>query len=134
MKMDLLEWASAYIDNLNFFKRDLLGKEMKENTIQCEYKNKGKLIYFIEEVLNEDVIKKTENEKSVIICLNKKENLVFLIEHWQDFIKNTSLKIIFCNPTLNLQWSLLPYTHNLIADKGSLKLGLKSIFESIPSL
>jgi hypothetical protein len=129
--MELIEWTSAFIDNLNSFRRDLEKKEIKEDIIDCLYKVKGHMRYVVYPELNEDCLKMLEGNV-VLVCLNKKENLVFMINHWQSFIKNPKLKVIFSNPKINQQWSLLPYTHNLISDPKSLKLGLKSVFESVP--
>jgi hypothetical protein len=132
--MELLEWASAYIDNLNFFRHDLLKKEIKKNEIFCEYKNKGELIYIIQPTLEKEILEKIKNKNIVLVCLNSKDNLLFMINNWNEFIKNQKLKVIFSNPDINMQWSLLPCTHNMISDSGSLKLGLKSMFESVPSV
>ena len=132
--MELIEWTSAFIDNLNFFRHDLIQKEMKEKEIICQYKNKGELKYIVEAELNKGILEKIKNGNLVLVCLNSKENLLFMINNWEDLIKNSRLKVIFSNPGLNLQWSLIPYTHNMISDNGSLKLGLKGLFESVPSV
>jgi hypothetical protein len=128
--MELIEWTSNFIDNLNRFRHDLEKKEVKEKEINCFYKAKGPVKYVIAPELAEDVFKMLEGN-IILVCLNKKENLSFMIKNWSAFIKNPKLKIIFANPEINQQWSLLPYIHNQISDQKSLKLGLKSIFESI---
>ena len=132
--MDLVEWASAFIDNLDIFRRDLETKVITGNEIHCTYKSKGKYKYIIVPELKKEIIEKIKNGAITLVCLNTKENLVFMINNWQDLIKNQKLKVIFVNPKLNLQWCLIPYTHNMISDSSSLKLGLKSIFESVPEV
>jgi hypothetical protein len=129
--MELIDWTSAFIDNLNSFRHDLDKKEIKGNEIDCQYKSKGLVKYIIMPELDKEVFGKI-NENTILACLNKKENLVFVINNWAHFIKNPKLKILFANPKVNLQWSLIPCTHHSISDPKSLKLGLKSIFESVP--
>ncbi len=132
--MDLVEWASAFIDNLNMFRKDLEKKVITGNEIRCTYKSKGEHKYIIVPELKKEILEKVKNGMITLVCLNTKENLVFMINNWQDLIKNQKLKVIFANPKLNLQWCLIPYTHNMISDSSSLKLGLKSIFESVPEV
>jgi len=131
--MNLTEWTSAYISYLNSFRNNLISKDVKENSVLCEYKDKGKIIYVVHDNLNE-FDKKDIKENSVLVCLNTKVNLNYLIENWGNYIKFRTLKIIFSNPNLNLQWTILPYTHNRFSDPDNLKNGLKSIFSSIPSV
>lgn len=129
--MELIDWTSTFIDNLNSFKRDLENKESKDNEINCMYKARGLVKYIVEPDLKQDIFKRLEGQV-VLVCINKKENLVFVIDNWVHFIKNPKLKIIFANPKINQQWSIIPYTHNSISDQKSLKLGLKSLFENVP--
>jgi hypothetical protein len=129
--MELIDWTSTFIDNLNSFKRDLENKENNSTEINCMYKVRGLVKYIVEPDLNQEVFRRLEGQV-VLVCLNKKENLVFVINNWGHFIKNPKLKIIFANPIINQQWSLIPYTHHSISDPKSLKLGLKSLFESVP--
>ncbi len=129
--MELIEWTSMFIDNFNSFRRDLEKKEIKQNEIDCIYKVKGEVNYIVEPDLKDDVLVKLEGN-CVLVCLNKKENLFFVINNWNVLIKNPKLKIIFSNPKINQQWSLIPFTHHGISDPKSLKLGLKSIFDSVP--
>jgi hypothetical protein len=89
--------------------------------------------YIIHDNLNQ-FNKKDIKENSILVCLNTKENLNYLIENWYNYTKLKTLKIIFANPDLNLQWTIIPYTHNRFSDPKNLKNGLKSIFSSVPSV
>ncbi|MEM3373661.1 MAG: hypothetical protein QXE31_00420 [Candidatus Woesearchaeota archaeon] len=132
--MNLFEWTNAYIDSINFFKKNLLKKEIiNKNLIKCEYKDKKEVFYYISDVIDDsciEFIKNNFDKKIVIVSLNRKENMSLLINYWEAFIKNKDLKFIFSNPKENLFWAIVPYTHNLIS--GNLKLGIKTLFESIP--
>ena len=130
--MKLIEWLDSYIVYLNSFKGTLLSKKTDQNEVICEYKDKGIVTYIVKE--NLDLNLDLKQDKLIIICLNSKNNLKFLTENWNKFIGNKTLKIMFVNPDLNLQWSLIPYLHNKFGDPASLKLGLKSLFGSIPEI
>lgn len=131
--MNLLEWTSAFIDYMNSFKRDITNKKVEKNIIICKHSEKGTIKYIIEETLTQAVFEKFEG-KIVLITLNSKHNLKFLVENWQKFSENNSLKIIFVNPKLNLQWSIVPYLHHKFADPDSLKTGIESLFSSVPEI
>ena len=128
--MDLKEWTESYIDYLNVYKRNLKSKTIKNDFIECDYSDKGKIIYVICEKLDSC---KYDND-SIIICSNTKQNLNTLIEKWSEFIKYQKLKIVFVNPKINLQWSLIPYLHHKYNDEANLKNGLKTLFDSIPCI
>ena len=130
--MELVEWANHFINNLNHFKRDLISKSTEGDEIKCVYKEKGEVIYIVCPDIDEKVIERAKAGSCVIVCLNSKENLEFAVKKWGALIKNRALKIVFANPALNLQWSLLPYTHELISDRATLKEGLRSIAGSVP--
>jgi hypothetical protein len=132
--MNLAEWTSAYIDYLNCFKRDLISKKAEGNAIVCEYKAKGIVTYLIMEFMDAELLNAIGDGQYVIVCSNSKKNLDLLISKWQEYAKNRSLKVIFANPSANQQWTIVPYTHNMYSDPASLKLGLKSMFESIQAV
>jgi hypothetical protein len=132
-KTELLEWTLNFIDNLNSFRRNLESKSVLDNRIICTYKDKGEHTYVVAASINSDIIKGL-NGSIVLVCLNSKENLSTVIENWGILIRNPKLKIIFVNLLHNLQWSLIPFTHNLVSDPASLKLGLKTLFETVPEV
>lgn len=132
--MNILEWTSVFIDNIDSFRKDIKKKEICGNEITCVSGSKGALKYIAVEKLEESVLSKIKEGNIILSCLNTKENLSFVTKNWDEFIKNKNLKIIFANPELNVQWSLIPYTHNLISEPKTLKLGLKSIFDSVPEV
>ena len=131
--MNLLDWTQAYISYLNSFRNNIVSKDVKENSVVCEYKDKGTITYQVHENLadfKDDEVK----DNSILVCLNNKTNLNYMIDNWPKFIKVKTLKLIFANPKHNLQWSILPYTHNKFSDPVTLKTGLKSLFSSVPSV
>ena len=129
--MNLFEWVLAYIDYLNQFKNNLIDKTISGNEIICNYKSIGKCIYLTNEKLDLDVIKKISDARTVLVCFNSIENVNFLAKNWNEFI-NKNLKIIFVNPDINMQWSIMPDVHDNVCDKSNLRQGLLSLFESVP--
>ena len=67
--------------------------------------------------------------KTTVICLNKKENLKFIIENWVKFIIFKKLCLIFVNPKKNTKWLIIPYNHNKISE--DIKPGLKTLFKNL---
>ena len=130
--MDLINWTKHYLDNVHAFKGAPLSMKRGDHTIECTYA-KGKKIYQIEPELDEKVFSRLSGE-SVLVCLNSRENLEFLISHWGEIISYTGLKVMFVNPVINEQWSLFPKTHDAITDKESLRKGLESLFASVPEI
>ena len=129
--MNLLEWAAAYIDYLNQFKNNLIDKTASGNEIICTYKFIGKCIYLVSEHLGPELIKKLSSARIVLVCYNSPENVNYLAKNWNEFT-NKNLKIIFVNPDINMQWSIMPDVHDKICDKSNLRQGLLSLFESVP--
>ncbi|AJF61525.1 TPA: hypothetical protein HA239_03055 [Candidatus Woesearchaeota archaeon] len=131
--MNLSEWTSAFIDYLNSFKRDMTKKFAEGNIITCEHEGKGIVEYIVMERLENSVLERL-GDKAVLVTLNTGENLKFMIENWPKLSSNTTLKVIFANPKINMQWSIMPHLHHKFADPASLKTGLKSLFSSVPEV
>lgn len=71
---------------------------------------------------------------TTIITLNTKKNLNFLIDHFEDFVKNETLKIIFTNPSINETWQIHPFRHAKVSKMmaSPVKPGILSLFETVP--
>ncbi len=75
-----------------------------------------------------------EKEKHyALVCFNTRENFKKLIEHWNSFVEFRFLTLYFVNPFSNQdkKWVVVPSTHSRIADPGSLKTGLKAMFDMV---
>jgi hypothetical protein len=130
--MSLLEWVNAYIEHLNSFRQDLLEKTVSGNEIKCRYKDELTL-FILQETFNPELFSRIKEGRTVVVCLNKKENVDFLAKNWQEFIQNSRLKIIFVNPGLNVHWAIIPSLHHKVCDPSTLKVGLMSVYENVPS-
>ncbi|MEM4397590.1 MAG: hypothetical protein QW757_03135 [Candidatus Woesearchaeota archaeon] len=135
IKMNLIDWTNNYLDYVNSIKKNLVDKEKNNNEIKCQFKDKGSVSYLCYENLDDSFFKIYEYYSSknlVIVTLNKIENLNFLKKNWHVFIKKKDLKFIFVNIKENLHWAIFPATHHFVSD--NLELGLKALFDSVPSL
>jgi len=111
-----------------------LKKTINEDEIICDYKDKGQITYLIYDNLADLVFDNINTGTFVVVCLNKKENVLVLTKEWNKFIKNNEVKILFVNPELNKNWSINPSLHNKFCDTKNLKMGLLSLFEQIPEV
>ncbi|MFH1211692.1 MAG: hypothetical protein V1659_02065 [Candidatus Woesearchaeota archaeon] len=128
--MTMIEWAVNYVKNKDLFKRELVDFRIEQNTVLFEFKNK-KNIFIIADLLDSESIKPKEFP-STIVCLNKKDNLEFLIKNWSAFAAQKELMVIFVNPAANEKWIIKPHIHDQITEKESLRTGLQSMFETVP--
>jgi len=83
--------------------------------------------------MEEVTAKLNEKKHFGLIVFNTKENFDIIIENWDKLIKFNFLTIYFVNPfsSLDKKWIINPSVHHKICDESSLKLGLKSMFESV---
>ena len=133
MNLDLLSWTEAFLRYKDAIQRKIqeikINKEEKE--IKVKQKDGTEQLYKCIDELEKTHIKEAENKR--IVCLNTKNNLNWLIENWQE-LKETETIIIFSNPKKTAHWTVTPKTHNKITEKGAIKQGLKTLFESIPEI
>ncbi|MBD3203891.1 hypothetical protein GF327_06330 [Candidatus Woesearchaeota archaeon] len=128
--MDLKTWTSIFIKNRDLIKKELDKLEVKKDSIDCFYSDREER-YIIKEHLDEAIFDKVKKKNTIIVCENKKKNVIFVYKKWKNFLKNRSLRIIFSNPEQNEKWVLRPSIHDRVTDKKTLKKGLISLYESV---
>lgn len=122
---ELIEWTENYIKS-KYISNNTLSFKKTDNKINVLLKEKT-ITYNIVSFLNEQVFK--ENN-TIIVCLNDKKNLDFVLKNWKTLSVMKGLSLIFVNLDRNDKWILNPYLHNMIADPDSLETGLKTMFDS----
>ena len=129
-EMTLLEWTAAYIKYKDSVRGKIQGFAVDEKTSRIDITNKdgSKEVFICPKMLNDLDVSKLKDEK--IACLNKKENLNWLISNW-DSVKDKRCIFLFANPKKSENWAINPFMHSNVTDKSALKPGLKSLFESI---
>ncbi len=129
-ELTLLEWAVAYIKYKDSVRGRIREYSVTEKTNRVDITNKdgSEEVFLCAASLSSLDISKLNNEK--IACLNKKENLNWLVANW-DLIKDKKCIFLFVNTKKSENWAINPNMHNSVTDKAALKPGLKSLFESI---
>ena len=132
----LKEWAVSYVKHRDMITKNIVNIKEEQDKVIVKFKDKEK-VFLIMPIVNDSVIEKINKDKNTgIIILNSKENLDFLIKKWSKLIKFEKLTIFFINPFSEPEkkWFISPYVHNKICDKDSLKLGLKTMFETVETI
>ncbi len=136
---ELKEWI---IERLKF--KDVLLRKIKDirvfdnsNSVEIDYSDKKVLI----EILPILDLKSYESIKTdrnlILVCLNSKDNIDFLVANWSNFIKNNSLNIYFINPKLEIDnfWMVNPKIHETVIESSKyLEKSLKVIYSSVKKL
>jgi hypothetical protein len=129
-EMNILDWALAYVRYKDSIQRKI--SEIKEDKVNgklhISFKDGSKGTYLCKNVLSDINASSLTDEK--VVCLNKKENLNWLISNW-DTLKDKKSIFLFANTKKSENWAINPHMHHSVTDKSALKPGLKVLFESI---
>lgn len=130
-EMSIFDWACAYIKYKDSVqgKIQTLDSNEKKGEIKVNLKDGSKNVYLCTNLLGDLNVENLNDEK--VVCLNKKENLNWLIANWEA-LKDKKCVFLFVNPKRSENWAINPRMHHSITDKSALKPGLKVLFESIP--
>jgi len=131
----LREWAVSYVKHRDMLTKNIVDIKEEQDKVIVKFKDKEQ-VFLIRAVLNKSIINEINDKQMSVISLNSKENFDFLIENWKKLVKFQNLTFYFVNPFSELEekWFISPYVHNKICDKDSLKLGLKTMFETVESI
>jgi len=124
--MELREWTVVYVKHKDLFARKLQSVEEKEGKTIFHFKDHQLHAYAFEELR----LPTASSGKTLVVTLNTKENVSYLISHFKEFAKAEHLMVVFANPKLNEKWVIVPHTHGQIAD-GDITLGIKSMADSV---
>lgn len=127
----LLEWTIFFVKNKDILKKEIKDYKILKNYIEFDYGDR-KHTYYVYPQLNSELIEHSTKDTATVVCLNKKENLKFVVDNWDKIIKNKKFSIVFVHMSSNQRWIIYPYTHNMITEKSALKSGLQTLFEQIP--
>ncbi len=131
----LKEWAVNYLKHRDIILKTIVSINEEADKIIVEFRDKEQVFLVIPN-LDKSLIEDIKNKNLSIISLNSKENLNFLTDNWKKLVKFENLKFFFVNPFSepDKKWFISPYVHNKICDENSLKLGLKTMFETVESI
>lgn len=128
--MDLYEWTKHYIKFRDCMKKNIKELVLEEGIIQTKEKKEDKT-YIVSEDIEHSIEKIRDNITTILVCLNTKNNIKHIYQHWDVLSKNTNLTIICAQPNTNESWSVHPNTHHKISE--NIKEGLQTLYESISS-
>lgn len=124
--MDLREWTVLYVKHKDVHTRKLQGYDEVDGKLVFRFKDHHMHAYAMELLEVPPV-----DGKTLLVTLQKKENVEYLIKHWKEFSKHAGLTIVFVNPTRNEKWFIVPHTHTQISDP-NIELGIRSLAEGVP--
>jgi hypothetical protein len=124
--MDLREWTVLYVEHKDVFSRKLKGHKEEKGKLVFDFKDHQLHAYAMETLGVPDKL----DGKTLIVTLNTKKNMQFLIGNWPEFSRHAHLTIIFVNPEKNEKWFIIPHTHSMIADP-NVELGIRSLAENV---
>ncbi len=133
VKKVLSVWIQEYLRHKDMFQRKIK-KIVDGNPPTVVYSDKETKILVEPVITNIDDIRESCSDGSVIlVTLNMMKNLKMIADNWSKLISNPDFCIYFVNPVgaAEKRWVIFPYTHNKIAERSSLKSGLKSLFSTV---
>ena len=131
----MIEWTKLYIQSKDAFLKEIQNLSQNEEWhLIANLKNGTRRLYLAQEHLNTEILlPKLGTEPVFVIVNNSKQSFNELVDHWNELKTFPKLCIVFVNPDSDLEkkWLIYPYTHDRISDPQSLKLGLKTLFETV---
>jgi len=127
---DLKSWTIEFVKHKDVFTKNLIDFNAKEDSVEFNFKDK-KHTYITKEILDDSLKNRIKEGYFAVVCLNKKENLDFLIKNWDFFAKFQKVSILFVNLKTNERWIIYPSTHDSLTEREALKPGLNSLYQSI---
>lgn len=127
------EWAVSYAKHKDILTKNITNIKEEQDKVIVELNDKEQ-VFLIRPTADDSIIEEINKDKNIsVVMLNSKENLDFLIKNWGKLIKFERLALFFINPfsELDKKWFISPYIHSKICDEDSLKLGLKTMFETV---
>jgi hypothetical protein len=127
--MDLKEWLANYLKWKDQVDHALKDVKVEKDVLTAAYEDK-KVSFLLADKLTDETVKHLAEGKFKGVCTkNIEDNFSFLITRWDALAAIPNLMMIFVNLELGEKWILFPSTHNMIADKETLKQGLRTMFD-----
>ena len=140
LKDFIADWVFTYLKNKDIVVRKIVSIEKLQDSLlnfKIIYKDKIQYIISMEKLEGlPDMLSKKSKEDGAflfIATINSKKNFDFLVQNWMALSNKNNLTICFINPfsLTETKWNIQPFTHNKIAEAGSLNAGLKTVFETV---
>lgn len=123
--MTLREWMILYVKHRDALQKKLRDVKEEQNSVRFQFSE-----YVLTGLaLDELRLPKIEG-KTIIVTLQKKENIDFFVREWKAFAAHPDLTVVFANPKKNEKWVIKPALHDKISD-GPLEQGIMSMAEGV---
>jgi len=131
---NLKNWIIEYLKNRHLAFKNLEDISDKDDHLIVKFKDKTSKVFCTHSIEKVYVaINNASSEHLIIVCYNTTENRDYLVKMWQIFTAMKFLTFYFVNPFSKLEkkWIIHPYTHSKVIEKGSIKQGIQSMFETV---
>jgi len=136
-KEEFTDWAMTYFRNRDLVQRRIVSieKTSGECDILIKHNDKEIKVLVMPEIESFDALnaKLDKDKHTTLVTLNSKNNFDIIVNNWKYFVELPNFYIVFSNPdsSTETKWIINPHVHSRIADEKSLKIGLKSMFDSV---
>ena len=137
IKKYISEWTIKFLKNKDILQKNIVSIENSSegsDRFKVNYKDKVMTCISSESIGNFPFLPSFGKDEFIwITTINSKENFESLVKNWEIISNYKNSAICFINPfsALDAKWIVKPYTHNLISDNSSLKLGLKAMYDAV---
>jgi len=123
--MDLREWTIIYVKHRDLMTKKLQGYEEKNGKLVFTFKDHHMHAYAVEKLSVPTI-----EGKTLLVTLQTKENVEFLLKHWSEYNKHADLTMVFVHPEKNEKWAVIPHTHAQVSDP-NFEQGIRSMADSV---
>jgi hypothetical protein len=136
MKEELILWIEHYLRNKDLLLHAITAIDKGKDGWDLVV-HKGQALLYVAVLADlaaaASTIERLKDKTVNLIVPNTGQNLQALIDNWQALAQLPGLTLFFVNPTskTEMRWVIMPHVHDKITEKSALKLGLKSLFETV---
>jgi hypothetical protein len=130
-------WAVEYVKHLDAFERSIVSIKEDKDAVKVTHKKKTQLLLIQPDLDSQKITAAGKDDAFIsVFTLNTRHNLDRMQKNWKDLSKLPRLKIFFTNPLAGdeRKWAICPHVHARIADDDALRLGLQSMYQSVPEV
>jgi hypothetical protein len=131
----LTGWIIEYVKSKDLLTRQITAIRQNEQNVDVVIEGTLKNQFVIIQPALGDLGKlaQLKDKHVVLVTVNTRENVDFLITHWDELARYPHLSIYFVNPhsSLDKRWVIFPATHDRITERKALRKGLESLYATV---
>ena len=129
--MDLYEWAVAFVSSRFYSEKYII----KKTDFGFTAGNDSEMLYCIvmPDIDINPMLKIVGGKKVFVFVHNTVKNLSVICDNWNRLVNYPMLRLYFVNPSSRYDafWAICPFAHDRVADKSSLRQGLRAMFNTV---